>query len=123
MLAFMASTQYCTYIQLRKTSMPEKNLTQRMTHKGRGTQGNPPNRFAALKLALDEEIENSSTVTECRPVKVGKIISRNTSPDVPFSQSINPYQGCEHGCVYCYARPSHAYLDLSTGLDFETRLT
>jgi DNA repair photolyase len=50
------------------------------------------------------------------------IIARNDSPDVPFSQSINPYQGCEHGCVYCYARPSHAYLDLSPGLDFETRL-
>jgi DNA repair photolyase len=50
------------------------------------------------------------------------IISRNASPDVPFTQSINPYQGCEHGCVYCYARPSHAYLDLSPGLDFETKL-
>ena len=50
------------------------------------------------------------------------IISRNASPDIPFTQSINPYQGCEHGCVYCYARPSHAYLDLSPGLDFETRL-
>ena len=50
------------------------------------------------------------------------IISRNDSPDIPFTQSINPYQGCEHGCIYCYARPSHAYLDLSPGLDFETRL-
>jgi DNA repair photolyase len=50
------------------------------------------------------------------------IISRNDSPDVGFSQSINPYRGCEHGCVYCFARPSHAYLDLSPGLDFETRL-
>ena len=50
------------------------------------------------------------------------IISRNDSPDVPFSQSINPYRGCEHGCVYCYARPSHAYLELSPGLDFETKL-
>jgi len=50
------------------------------------------------------------------------IISRNASPDIPFTQSINPYQGCEHGCVYCYARPSHAYLDLSPGLDFETKL-
>jgi DNA repair photolyase len=50
------------------------------------------------------------------------IIARNDSPDIPFTQSINPYQGCEHGCVYCYARPSHAYLDLSPGLDFETRL-
>ncbi len=50
------------------------------------------------------------------------IIARNDSPDIPFTQSINPYQGCEHGCVYCYARPSHAYLDLSPGLDFETKL-
>jgi DNA repair photolyase len=50
------------------------------------------------------------------------IISRNRSPDIPFSQSVNPYRGCEHGCVYCFARPSHAYLDLSPGLDFETRL-
>jgi DNA repair photolyase len=50
------------------------------------------------------------------------IIARNDSPDVPFDQSINPYRGCEHGCIYCYARPSHAYLELSPGLDFETRL-
>ena len=50
------------------------------------------------------------------------IIARNNSPDIPFTQSINPYQGCEHGCAYCYARPSHAYLDLSPGLEFETKL-
>lgn len=50
------------------------------------------------------------------------IIARNASPDIPFTQSINPYQGCEHGCIYCYARPSHAYLDLSPGLEFETKL-
>ena len=49
-------------------------------------------------------------------------INRNTSPDVPFSQSVNPYRGCEHGCIYCYARPTHSYLDLSPGLDFETRI-
>lgn len=54
--------------------------------------------------------------------KARSIISRNTSPDIPFDQSVNAYRGCEHGCIYCYARPSHAYLDLSPGLDFETRL-
>ena len=52
-----------------------------------------------------------------------RIISTNHSPDVPFDQSINPYQGCEHGCIYCYARPTHTWLGLSAGLDFETRLT
>ena len=50
------------------------------------------------------------------------VITRNTSPDLPFDRSINPYRGCEHGCIYCYARPSHAYWDLSPGLDFETKL-
>jgi DNA repair photolyase len=60
-----------------------------------------------------------TSVTEER---ARSVISRNDSPDVGFSQSVNPYRGCEHGCVYCFARPSHAYLDLSPGLDFETRL-
>src|SRR6266850_664336 len=60
-----------------------------------------------------------TTVTEER---ARSIISRNDSPDIGFSQSINPYRGCEHGCIYCYARPSHAYLELSPGLDFETKL-
>ena len=60
-----------------------------------------------------------TTVTEER---ARSIIARNDSPDIPFEQSINPYRGCEHGCIYCYARPSHAYLELSPGLDFETKL-
>ncbi len=60
-----------------------------------------------------------TTVTEER---ARSIIARNESPDVPFTQSINPYRGCEHGCIYCYARPSHSYLELSPGLDFESRL-
>src|SRR5882762_5454069 len=60
-----------------------------------------------------------TTVTEER---ARSIISRNDSPDIGFEQSINPYRGCEHGCIYCYARPSHAYLELSAGRDFETRL-
>src|SRR6187402_2589508 len=67
----------------------------------------------------DDAPRPQTTVTEER---ARTIISRNESPDVGFSQSINPYRGCEHGCVYCFARPSHAFLDLSPGLDFETKL-
>jgi len=69
--------------------------------------------------AEQPEREFRTTVTEER---ARSIIARNNSPDVPFEQSINPYRGCEHGCIYCYARPTHAYLELSPGLDFETRL-
>lgn len=60
--------------------------------------------------------------TQVTTERARSIISRNRSPDIAFSQSVNPYRGCEHGCVYCFARPSHAYLDLSPGLDFETKL-
>ena len=63
------------------------------------------------------ELKTSVTIERAR-----SIVSHNDSPDVGFSQSINPYRGCEHGCIYCYARPSHAYLELSPGLDFETKL-
>src|SRR5688572_10910166 len=66
-----------------------------------------------------EAVELKTTVTIER---ARSIVSHNDSPDVGFDQSINPYRGCEHGCIYCYARPSHAYLGLSPGLDFETRL-
>src|SRR5262245_58885347 len=63
------------------------------------------------------ELKTQVTIERAR-----SIVSHNESPDVGFSQSINPYRGCEHGCIYCYARPSHAYLELSPGLDFETKL-
>lgn len=75
--------------------------------------------------AADEEGAETPTPklrTEVTEERARSIISRNQSPDIPFSQSLNPYRGCEHGCVYCFARPSHAYLDLSPGLDFETKL-
>jgi len=68
----------------------------------------------------DEPLEPLKTTVTVERAR--SIISRNDSPDIPFEQSINPYRGCEHGCVYCYARPSHAYLELSPGLDFETLL-
>ena len=97
--------------------------------KGRGATINPEGRFESrVRESIDdgwdtqpdEELPKlETTVTE----EIAKsIIARNESPDVGFSQSINPYRGCEHGCVYCYARPTHAYLNLSPGLDFETKL-
>jgi DNA repair photolyase len=91
--------------------------------KGRGASGNPRERFEKLtrERVEDEPIE-SGPDTVITLQRARSIISRNDSPDLPFSQSINPYQGCEHGCIYCYARPSHAYLGLSPGLDFETRI-
>ena len=105
--------------------------------KGRGATFNPGNRFRRdTREAVDDgwtpmpaEGKAEGEDQELPPLKTTvtiqrsrTIIARNASPDIPFTQSINPYQGCEHGCVYCYARPTHAYLDLSPGLDFETKL-
>ena len=97
--------------------------------KGRGAALNPEGRFEALAHeAFDDGWDTRPDEEPARPrttvtVEHAKsLITRNDSPDVPFTLSINPYRGCEHGCVYCYARPSHAYLELSPGLDFETRL-
>ncbi|OGT72822.1 MAG: hypothetical protein A2W76_11655 [Gammaproteobacteria bacterium RIFCSPLOWO2_12_47_11] len=67
----------------------------------------------------EEDHRIQTTVTVEKPMT---IISHNKSPDIPFESSINPYRGCEHGCIYCYARPTHAYMDLSLGIDFETKL-
>lgn len=95
-------------------------------HKGRGAGSNRSSRYlpyAVEKVQGPEAIAEDSPVTECRRETVSSIISTNQSPDIPFEQSINPYRGCEHGCIYCYARPTHAWLDLSPGLDFETRLS
>ena len=98
-----------------------------MTLKGRAALGNPPGRFArTLVEGFDDgwyrEAVPDSLATQISAEAARTVISRNDSPDVPFEQSINPYRGCEHGCIYCYARPAHAYMDLSPGLDFETRL-
>nr|HPO25751.1 radical SAM protein [Arenimonas sp.] len=72
--------------------------------------------------AYDKEGDPERLRTTVSEERARSIISRNNSPDIGFSQSVNPYRGCEHGCVYCFARPSHAYLELSPGLDFETKL-
>ena len=98
-------------------------------HNGRGATINPEGRFEkAVREAFDDgwnvpfEDEPGRPQTIVTAERVKSIISKNDSPDIPFTLSINPYRGCEHGCIYCYARPSHAYLDLSPGIDFETRL-
>src|SRR6267154_2403504 len=91
--------------------------------KGRGAADNPRGRFETLARSRETEAEvHSRPETVVTLQRARSIIARNDSPDLPFTQSINPYQGCEHGCIYCYARPSHAYLGLSPGLDFETRI-
>ena len=92
--------------------------------KGRGAISAPAGRFATQTTVIDERFEPTDTRVETtlRSMPAKTIISSNNSPDVPFDRSINPYQGCEHGCIYCYARPSHSYLDLSPGLDFETQI-
>ncbi|TPE47197.1 PA0069 family radical SAM protein [Maribrevibacterium harenarium] len=105
---------------------PEPAAVQRRHEplKGRGTGSNIAGRFAINLIEVDDNDEPMvAPQTQVRHEYAKSIISRNQSPDVPFSMSVNPYRGCEHGCLYCFARPSHAYLDLSPGLDFETKLS
>lgn len=96
--------------------------------RGRGARSNASGRFDALQReAFDdgwtlEDPEPGQLATTVLPDTARTIIARNRSPDIPFDRSINPYRGCEHGCIYCYARPAHAWLGHSPGLDFESRL-
>ena len=95
---------------------------QSTVHKGRGAVSSTPGRFESRAIEADIDIPARAPETVLTATRARSIISHNQSPDIPFNHSINPYQGCEHGCVYCYARPSHSYLDLSPGLDFETKI-
>jgi DNA repair photolyase len=91
--------------------------------KGRGAGLNPRNRFEIIEVERDPEIPGPERIdTELLRDTSRSLITRNDSPDVGFEVSINPYRGCEHGCVYCYARPFHEYLGFSAGLDFESRI-
>ncbi|MFG6667544.1 PA0069 family radical SAM protein [Halomonas sp. HNIBRBA4712] len=95
--------------------------------KGRGATFDPPNRFAQSVSVSEpdgwwQDEAPTSLATEIREEPSKSALSFNDSPDLSFDRSLNPYRGCEHGCIYCFARPSHAYWDMSPGLDFETRL-
>ncbi|MEM7124495.1 MAG: radical SAM protein, partial [Pseudomonadota bacterium] len=103
-------------------------INYRLQRKGRGTVTNATGRFEKHAYeafddgwgSLDEDLPPLKTEISIDTTKT--IIARNQSPDIPFDRSINPYRGCEHGCVYCFARPTHAFLGLSPGQDFESKL-
>ncbi|WGF87671.1 PA0069 family radical SAM protein [Marinivivus vitaminiproducens] len=104
--------------------------TPLQARKGRGAVGNPAGRFERERALLEDDgwgsledwADEPSPRTTVMPDTSRSVITRNDSPDLGFDLSCNPYRGCEHGCVYCYARPSHGFLGLSSGLDFETKL-
>jgi DNA repair photolyase len=109
----------------------EETAQSRAPIRGRGASWSPANRFEKLHVDLnDPDVVDVDLETEERPRRgtqyfrdgTKSIITRNNSPDVGFETSLNPYRGCEHGCIYCYARPTHEYLGLSAGLDFESKI-
>jgi len=100
-------------------------------NRGRGAKSNPPNRFESIVVEkapeglaeyfVDPEPDRN-ILTKFYIDHTKSILAKNDSPDIPFTYSLNPYRGCEHGCIYCYARPTHEYLGFSSGLDFETKI-
>src|SRR5262249_1083465 len=88
----------------------------------RGTEANPENRYERIHVEAEDDGDDGPLPTVFYRDASRSILAENDSPDIGFRFSVNPYRGCEHGCVYCYARPTHEYLSFSAGLDFERRI-
>ena len=119
--------RFTLYLYGRTVSPVTRTLLGKNALTGRGALSNPVGRFDRTGIeAVDDgwfqEEAPESVATSLQADRARGVITTNDSPDIGFDQSINPYRGCEHGCIYCYARPSHAYMGLSSGLDFETKL-
>ena len=107
-------------------TLPPRNPDEIL--RARGADSRPAGRFEPYSSQREHDgwdipEDQVPLETQISMERARSVISRNSSPDIPFDRSVNPYRGCEHGCIYCFARPSHAYLGLSPGLDFETRIT
>jgi hypothetical protein len=105
--------------------LPEDNKLRRELPRGRGSGSNPQNRFESLRIERDDDYDDSEDApirTQFLRDNSKTLIAYNSSPDIGFEASINPYRGCEHGCAYCYARPFHEFLGFTAGLDFESRI-
>ncbi len=123
-IIFDAKAADQVYVQMSYWRMADDPINRPI--RGRGANINPANRFEALHYELEDWCEPDA---ESRPLRTQffgddsqSIISYNNSPDIGFDASLNPYRGCEHGCAYCYARPTHEYLGFSAGIDFESRI-
>jgi DNA repair photolyase len=114
----------------RDTARMDDSFLPPQAIKGRGAASNPEGRFESTRHHAEDDGWQGALLDEAAPrprtevteERAKSVITRNDSPDIAFEQALNPYRGCEHGCIYCFARPSHSYLNLSPGLDFETKL-